>query len=109
RIITFQGSIECRRAGTLNVTRRFVNCSPPPRISFPDIRTMHMSDQRIEGAFDQVEGKVKKGLGELTGDTKLKVEGVAKEAGGRAKAAYGRVIDGLDGIADKAHPDIREP
>lgn len=68
-----------------------------------------MTDQRIEGAFDQVEGKAKKGIGELTGDTKLKVEGVAKEAGGRAKAAYGRVIDGLDGIADKAHPDIREP
>lgn len=68
-----------------------------------------MTDQRIEGAFDQAEGKIKSGLGNLTGDTKLKVEGAAKEAGGRAKAAYGRVIDGLDGLADKAHPDLRDP
>ena len=37
-----------------------------------------MTDQRIEGAFDQAEGKVKSGLGNLTGDTKLKVEGAAK-------------------------------
>ena len=68
-----------------------------------------MTDQRIEGTIDQVEGKVKSGLGSLTGDTKLKVEGAAKEAGGRAKAAYGRVIDGLDGMADKAPADLREP
>lgn len=68
-----------------------------------------MTDQRIEGALDQTEGKIKSGIGNLTGDTKLKVEGAAKEAGGRAKAAYGRVIDGLDGLADKAHPDLRDP
>ena len=68
-----------------------------------------MTDQRIEGALDQAEGKIQKGFGNLTGDAKNQVEGAAKEAGGRAKAAYGRVIDGLDGIADKAPADIREP
>ena len=68
-----------------------------------------MTDQRIEGTFDEVEGKVKSGIGNLTGDTKLKVEGAAKEASGRAKAAYGRVIDGLDVLADKAPADLREP
>ncbi|WP_242914215.1 CsbD family protein [Brevundimonas pishanensis] len=68
-----------------------------------------MTDQRIEGTFDEVEGKVKSGIGNLTGDTKLKVEGAAKEASGRAKAAYGRVIDGLDGLADRAPADLREP
>ncbi|WP_312124805.1 CsbD family protein [Brevundimonas sp.] len=68
-----------------------------------------MTDQRIEGALDQAEGKIQKGFGNLTGDAKHKVEGAAKEAGGRAKAAYGRVIDGLDGIADRAPADLREP
>ena len=68
-----------------------------------------MTDQRLEGGLDQAEGKLKSGLGNLTGDAKLKAEGAAKEAGGRAKAAYGRVIDGLDGLADKAPADLREP
>lgn len=68
-----------------------------------------MTNPRIDGAVDQVQGKLQQGLGNLTGDTKLKVEGVANEATGRAKAAYGRVIDGLDGLADKAPADLREP
>ena len=36
-----------------------------------------MTDQRIEGAADGISGKLKNGLGGLTGDTKLQVEGPA--------------------------------
>jgi uncharacterized protein YjbJ (UPF0337 family) len=68
-----------------------------------------MADQRIDGAFDQAIGKAKNGLGSVTGDAKMQIEGAAKEMGGQAKAAYGRIIDGLDGLADKAPPEVRDP
>lgn len=68
-----------------------------------------MTDQRIEGAADQIEGKVENGLGRLTGDTRAQVEGKLKQAKGQALDAYGRVIDGLDGLVEKAPADLREP
>ncbi len=61
-----------------------------------------MTDQRIEGLATQAEGKVQSGLGKLTGDSKLQLEGALNEAKGKALDAYGRVIDGLDGLVDKA-------
>ncbi len=66
-------------------------------------------DQAINGGLDKVIGKATSGLGDITGDAKLQLEGAAKEIGGHAKQAYGRVIDGLDGLADKAPPEIRDP
>ena len=61
-----------------------------------------MTDQRIEGLATQTEGKVQSGLGKLTGDSKLQVEGKFNEVKGKALDAYGRVIDGLDGLVEKA-------
>lgn len=61
-----------------------------------------MTDQRIEGAAIELEGKARNGLGRLTGDAKLQVEGKLNEAKGQALNAYGRVIDGLDDLVEKA-------
>ena len=61
-----------------------------------------MTDQRIEGAALQTEGQVQNGLGRMTGDSKLQLDGRMKEVKGKALDAYGRVIDGLDGLVDKA-------
>lgn len=61
-----------------------------------------MTDQRIEGVATQVEGKVQSGLGRLTGDSKLQFDGKLNEVKGKALDAYGRVIDGLDGLVEKA-------
>ncbi len=61
-----------------------------------------MTDQRIEGAATELEGKVQNGLGRLTGDAGLQLDGRLNEVKGRALDAYGRVIDGLDGIVAKA-------
>lgn len=61
-----------------------------------------MTDQRIEGAADTVTGKVQSGLGNLTGDSKLQLDGKLNEIKGQARDAYGRVIDGLDGLVEKA-------
>ena len=48
------------------------------------------------------EGKVQNGLGRLTGDSKLQFDGKLNEVKGKALDAYGRVIDGLDGLVEKA-------
>lgn len=68
-----------------------------------------MANQRIEGAIEEFEGKVQRGVGRMVGDSKLQVDGAIKEVSGRAKNAYGRVIDGLDGMVDKAPADLRDP
>lgn len=61
-----------------------------------------MTDQRIEGAVTQADGAARRGLGDLTGDTKLQLEGRLKEAQGKALDAWGRAIDGLDGLVERA-------
>lgn len=61
-----------------------------------------MTDQRIEGAASTLTGKAQEGLGKLTGDSKLQLDGKLNEVKGKALDAYGRVIDGLDGLVEKA-------
>ena len=61
-----------------------------------------MTDQRIEGLATDIEGKAQAGIGDLTGDSKLQVEGRLNQVKGKALDAYGRVIDGLDGLVEKA-------
>ncbi len=61
-----------------------------------------MTDQRIEGVATEIEGKAQSGLGRLTGDAKLQIDGRLNEVKGQALNAYGRVIDGLDGLVERA-------
>ncbi|WP_439477536.1 CsbD family protein [Brevundimonas sp.] len=61
-----------------------------------------MTDQRIDGAATELEGNVQNGLGRLTGDAGLQLDGRLNEVKGKALDAYGRVIDGLDGLVGKA-------
>jgi uncharacterized protein YjbJ (UPF0337 family) len=68
-----------------------------------------MTDQRIEGTATELEGKAQNGLGRLTGDAKLQLDGKLNEVKGKALDAYGRVIDGLDGLVERAPADLREP
>ena len=66
-----------------------------------------MSDQRIEGAATRLEGQVQNGAGRLTGDSKLQLDGKLNEVKGKALDAYGRVIDGLDGLVEKAPVSVQ--
>ena len=61
-----------------------------------------MTDQRIDGTATELEGKARNGLGRLTGDARLQLDGRLNEVKGKALDAYGRVIDGLDGLVEKA-------
>lgn len=61
-----------------------------------------MTDPRIEGAATGAGGQVQNGLGRMGGDGRLQLEGRINEVRGKALDAYGRVIDGLDGLVEKA-------
>lgn len=67
-----------------------------------------MTDQRIDGAADTLEGKTQTVLGRLTGDSKLQLDGRFNAVKGKARDAYGRVIDGLDGLVAKAPTEYQD-
>ena len=55
-----------------------------------------MPDQdRIEGAAKNMGGKLKEAAGKLTGDEKLKAEGRADQVAGKVQNAVGGVKDAL--------------
>lgn len=57
-----------------------------------------MADKdRIEGAAKNIGGKLKEGIGNLTGDEKLKAEGKADQIEGKAQNAIGGIKDTLKG------------
>lgn len=68
-----------------------------------------MTDERIEGAASGASGKLKNGLGNLTGDTKLQLEGKFEAVKGKAIDTYGRAIDKLESLSERAPADLREP
>lgn len=55
---------------------------------------------RIEGVAKNIGGKIKEAAGKLTGDEKLKAEGRADQVAGKVQNAVGGVKDALKG--DKA-------
>ena len=63
-----------------------------------------MDRNRVEGAGDKAKGSIKEGLGNLTGDEKLKAEGKMDKAGGSVKSAVGGIADT---IRDKTDGDPR--
>lgn len=54
-----------------------------------------IDDDRIEGSAKNLGGKLKEGLGNLTGDAKLKGEGQADQIKGKAQNAIGGIKDSM--------------
>ena len=54
---------------------------------------MMMDKDRVKGSFDQTKGKVKEKVGGLTGDQKMKNEGIADQAIGKVKNMIGSAKD----------------
>ena len=52
-----------------------------------------MNKNRIKGTIDEVVGSAKRKAGELTGDTKLQVEGMAQQVKGKVENAWGKTKD----------------
>jgi uncharacterized protein YjbJ (UPF0337 family) len=57
---------------------------------------------RVEGAARNMGGKIKEGVGKMTGDEKLKAEGKADQVAGKVQNAVGGVKDSLR-EADRRH------
>jgi uncharacterized protein YjbJ (UPF0337 family) len=60
-----------------------------------------MDKNRVEGAMDKAKGNVKKAVGDVTGDEKMKAEGEADKAKGAVKSAVGGIKDAVRDIKDK--------
>jgi uncharacterized protein YjbJ (UPF0337 family) len=58
---------------------------------------MAVDKDRVEGSATNLGGKVKEGAGKVTGDEKLKNEGLADQAKGKIQNAVGGVKDALKG------------
>jgi uncharacterized protein YjbJ (UPF0337 family) len=56
-----------------------------------------MDKDRVEGSAKQIKGNVKEGLGEITGDAKLKSEGTADKVAGKVQNVVGGIKDTLRG------------
>jgi uncharacterized protein YjbJ (UPF0337 family) len=52
-----------------------------------------MDKDRIKGSFDQAKGKMKETAGDVTGDNKLKGEGLGDQAKGKFENAVGSAKD----------------
>ncbi len=56
-----------------------------------------MDKDRVKGSATNVGGKVKEGAGRVTGDEKLKSEGVLDQAKGKVQNAVGGFKDAITG------------
>lgn len=64
-----------------------------------------MDKDRVEGKLDDVKGRVKRQVGEWTGDEKAQAEGAADQAKGKVQNAWGKLKDAGRDAMDKADDD----
>jgi uncharacterized protein YjbJ (UPF0337 family) len=61
-----------------------------------------MDKDKVKGAMDDAAGRVKRQVGEWTGDTNKQVEGAAQQIKGKAEKASGQVKDAVRDATDEA-------
>lgn len=64
-----------------------------------------MDKDRIEGKMEDIKGRVKRQVGEWTGDEKAQAEGLGDQIKGKARNAVGKVKDAGRDIADDMRRD----
>jgi uncharacterized protein YjbJ (UPF0337 family) len=57
------------------------------------MRRVEMDKDRVEGAGTNIKGKIKEGIGKMTGDAKTETEGQADQIKGKAQNAVGGAKD----------------
>lgn len=62
-----------------------------------------MDNDRIKGKVDEVAGKVKSKVGEMTGDRETQAEGIGQQIKGKVENAVGKVKDEGRAIRDQVH------
>jgi uncharacterized protein YjbJ (UPF0337 family) len=56
-----------------------------------------MDEDRVKGSAEQIKGKVKEGVGKMTGDTKTETEGKADQVKGKVQNTVGGMKDAIKG------------
>jgi len=64
-----------------------------------------MNKDQVKGAANDAAGRVKRQVGEWTGDTSTQVEGAAQQVKGKAQKAWGNVKDAAQNASENAHRD----
>ena len=64
-----------------------------------------MDKDRIVGKLEDVKGRVKRQVGEWTGDEKTQAEGLGDQIKGKVQNAVGKVKDAGRDLADDMHRD----
>ncbi len=64
-----------------------------------------MNNDKVKGTIDDAAGRVKRQVGEWTGDTETQVEGAAQQVKGKVEKAVGNVRDAVNDAKDKAKRD----
>jgi uncharacterized protein YjbJ (UPF0337 family) len=64
-----------------------------------------MDKDRVKGAVNDAAGRVKRQVGEWTGDTNAQVEGTAQQMKGKAQKAWGNVKDAARDAHANVHRD----
>ena len=67
-----------------------------------------MTDEQINGAASQVQGKTQKAFGNLVGDQKMQVEGAYNDAKGKSLETFGKAMDAVDRMVEKTPADYRD-
>jgi uncharacterized protein YjbJ (UPF0337 family) len=69
----------------------------PDRTPIPNREnTMSGTSDKIKGLANEAIGNVKQGVGKVTGNEKLQVEGMIQEKKGEAQQVVGKVKDAVD-------------
>jgi len=64
-----------------------------------------MDKDRIKGKMDDVAGRVKRQVGEWTGDEKAQAEGTMQQVKGKVENTVGKIKDAGRDAADDLHKD----
>jgi len=64
--------------------------------------TDRIDKDRVEGSGKNLKGKLKEGLGDLTGDQKMKREGQAEQVAGKAQNSWGSTKDAARDALDRS-------
>lgn len=59
-----------------------------------------MDKDRIEGKMEDIKGRVKRQVGEWTGDENAQAEGTMDQAKGKVQNAFGKAKDAIRNVGD---------
>ncbi len=67
-----------------------------------------MDKDRVEGKIEDIKGRVKRQVGEWTGDEQAQSEGAAEQVKGKIQNAWGKVKDAGRDVLDKTNEEARD-